>query len=200
MFQHKVEGNADSLSKIIALQSCVAAAETRARCIVVVSLSTIGAVAGVICALLQRSQLNVQSWRHLDSNPLGESPSVDDPYWRAWLQESGIHVSAIVIYGRKRYVRVLDGYLNRNLVSAGGLLEEVRAQCAQNLCIGTVMMSPYLAATAQRACRYYGWCKRIMQQTYSGCRKCCHQAGPSPIKQFGQQASSECTYRRAFNT
>ena len=123
--------------------------DTRARCIVAVSLSTIGAVAWVICALLQRSQLVVQSWRHLDSNPLGESPSVDDPYWRAWLQESGIHVSAIVFYGRKRYVRVLDGYLKRNLVSAGGLLEEVRAQYAQNLCIGTVMVSPDLATCMQ---------------------------------------------------
>ncbi|DBA99133.1 TPA: hypothetical protein ACH3X1_014265 [Trebouxia sp. C0004] len=97
---------------------------TRARFIVVVSLCAVGALAWVTCALLQSPQLNVQSWRHLDSNPLGDSPSVDDPYWREWLQESGVRVSAIVFYGRKRYVRVLDGYLKRNLVSAGGLLEE----------------------------------------------------------------------------
>lgn len=107
--------------------------DPRARRIDVISLSTVGAVAWVICALLRRSQLDVQSWHHLDSNPLGDSPSVDDPYWRAWLQESGVRVSAIVFYGRKRYVRVLDGYLKRNFASAGGLLEEVRAQLAQNV-------------------------------------------------------------------
>lgn len=112
--------------------------DTRARLIVVVSLSTVGAVALVICALLQKSQLDVQPWRHLGSNSLGDLPSVDDPHWRAWLQESRIRVSAIVFYGRKRYVQVVEGYLKRNLVSAGGLLEEVRAQFAQNLCIGNV--------------------------------------------------------------
>ena len=52
-------------------------------------------------------------------------PLRHDPEWRAWLTQSGIHVSAIVFYGRRAFVRVLDAYLKRNLVSAGGLLEEV---------------------------------------------------------------------------
>lgn len=51
-------------------------------------------------------------------------PLRHDPEWRAWLTQSGIHVSAIVFYGRRAFVRVLDAYLKRNLVSAGGLLEE----------------------------------------------------------------------------
>lgn len=52
-------------------------------------------------------------------------PHRHDPEWRSWLAQSGIHVSAIVFYGRRDFVRVLDPYLKRNLVSAGGLLEEV---------------------------------------------------------------------------
>ena len=52
-------------------------------------------------------------------------PHRHDPEWRSWLGQSGIHVSAIVFYGRRAFVRVLDPYLKRNLVSAGGLLEEV---------------------------------------------------------------------------
>ena len=51
-------------------------------------------------------------------------PYRHDPEWRSWLAQSGIHVSAIVFYGRRDFVRVLDAYLRRNLVSAGGLLEE----------------------------------------------------------------------------
>jgi len=34
-------------------------------------------------------------------------------------------VSAVAFYGRRRYVRILDKYLKQNLISAGGLLEEV---------------------------------------------------------------------------
>ena len=52
-------------------------------------------------------------------------PHRHHPEWRPWLAQSGIHVSAIVFYGRRDFVRVLDPYLKRNLVSAGGLLEEV---------------------------------------------------------------------------
>ena len=52
-------------------------------------------------------------------------PPRHDSEWRSWLAQSDIHVSAIVFYGRRELVRVLDPYLKRNLVSAGGLLEEV---------------------------------------------------------------------------
>ena len=52
-------------------------------------------------------------------------PAVKDPAWRPWLKESNIKVSAVVFYGRRRYVRILDKYLKQNLCSAGGLLQEV---------------------------------------------------------------------------
>jgi hypothetical protein len=35
-------------------------------------------------------------------------------------------VKAMVFFGRKRYIEILDCYLQRNLVSNGGILSEVR--------------------------------------------------------------------------
>lgn len=52
-------------------------------------------------------------------------PSTGDSNWRPWLKASKIRVSAVAFYGRRRYVRILDKYLKQNLISAGGLLEEV---------------------------------------------------------------------------
>lgn len=52
----------------------------------------------------------------------------------AMAEQSKIHVSALVFYGRRQYVRVLDGYIKRNLASVGGLLEEVSLEFA--ICVG----------------------------------------------------------------
>jgi len=59
-------------------------------------------------------------------------PSTGDTNWRPWLKASKIRVSAIAFYGRRRYVRILDKYIKQNLVSAGGLLEEVRLLCVSS--------------------------------------------------------------------
>jgi hypothetical protein len=42
-----------------------------------------------------------------------------------WQKPDGLKVIAIVFYGRRRYVEILNCYLQRNLVSRGGLLDEV---------------------------------------------------------------------------
>lgn len=52
-------------------------------------------------------------------------PAIESAEWRPWLHKSGIRVAAIVFYGRRKYVRVLDKYLKRNTWSAGGILGEV---------------------------------------------------------------------------
>lgn len=48
---------------------------------------------------------------------------------QAWQSRSvkpdSVQLSAIVFYGRRHHVRVLDKYLKQNLVSVGGLLQEV---------------------------------------------------------------------------
>ncbi|KAI1319589.1 hypothetical protein F5Y16DRAFT_390786 [Xylariaceae sp. FL0255] len=42
-----------------------------------------------------------------------------------WEKPDGVKVVAMVFYGRKRYVDILDCYLQQNLVSNGGYLDEV---------------------------------------------------------------------------
>jgi hypothetical protein len=37
----------------------------------------------------------------------------------------GMQVAAVVFFGRRRNVKILNTYLERNLVSAGGVLHEV---------------------------------------------------------------------------
>ena len=94
-----------------------------------------GLIASVllVASILCRGLLSFSGRRKL-SVPLflrghGDDMSVNllsqhDPAWRSWLKQSKIHVSAIVFYGRRDYVRILDAYIKQNLVSAGGLLEE----------------------------------------------------------------------------
>ena len=52
-------------------------------------------------------------------------PALEDTEWKALLTADKVQVSAIVFYGRRRYVRILDKYIKKNLLSVGGLLEEV---------------------------------------------------------------------------
>ncbi|KAI1630753.1 hypothetical protein F4809DRAFT_242247 [Biscogniauxia mediterranea] len=42
-----------------------------------------------------------------------------------WKKPEGVRVVAMVFYGRKRYVDILDCYLRQNLASSGGYLDEV---------------------------------------------------------------------------
>ncbi len=70
--------------------------------------------------------LNSQSAKSRDSTlQTTVIPSTGDSNWRPWLKASKVRVSAVAFYGRRRYVRILDKYLKQNLISAGGLLEEV---------------------------------------------------------------------------
>ena len=70
--------------------------------------------------------LNSQSAKSRDSTlQTTVIPSTGDSNWRPWLKASNLRVSAVAFYGRRRYVRILDKYLKQNLISAGGLLEEV---------------------------------------------------------------------------
>lgn len=90
-----------------------------------IAVLTFCAFAVVCCALLWGPEMGMQPWTY-PAYKLQDLPSIDDPQWRPWLKVSGIQVSAMVFYGRRQYVRVLDGYLKRNLASVGGLFEEVR--------------------------------------------------------------------------
>lgn len=78
----------------------------------------------LITALARNSEFGRSRGRSLTT----VVPSAGDTNWRPWLQASNIQVSAIAFYGRRRYVRILDKYIKQNLVSAGGVLEEVATQ------------------------------------------------------------------------
>ncbi len=46
----------------------------------------------------------------------------------------GTQVGALVFYGRRRYVKLLNMYLERNLATHGGILDEVCClDCSQEL-------------------------------------------------------------------
>ena len=64
-------------------------------------------------------------------------PALGDTEWKALLTADKVRVSAIVFYGRRQYVRILDKYIKKNLLSVGGLLEEVMA----HLCPGLLQNS-----------------------------------------------------------
>ena len=55
-------------------------------------------------------------------------PPVASSKWRLWLKTNKVRVTALVFYGRREYVRVLDAYMKQNLNKNGGVLEEVTAE------------------------------------------------------------------------
>lgn len=84
-------------------------------------------------AVLTHSHHNVKlmlrerSSNTVDTVDCSKMPSVASSAWRPWLQSNDIHLSAVVFFGRRKYVRILDKYLKRNLWRAGGIVEEVRS-------------------------------------------------------------------------
>ena len=85
-----------------------------------------GLAAAISLLLVIGIWLNSQSAKSRDSTlQTAVIPSTGDSNWRPWLKASKVRVSAVAFYGRRRYVRILDKYLKENLISAGGLLEEV---------------------------------------------------------------------------
>jgi len=54
--------------------------------------------------------------------------------WQSrFVKPNSVQLSAIIFYGRRHHVRVLDKYLKQNLVSVGGLLQEVAWPTVCNL-------------------------------------------------------------------
>lgn len=56
-----------------------------------------------------------------DSSP----PVHKDPSTKSWVKPKGVKIIALIFYGRPETVSILDCYLKQNLVSNGGLLDEV---------------------------------------------------------------------------
>ncbi|DBA90473.1 TPA: hypothetical protein ACH3X1_003737 [Trebouxia sp. C0004] len=86
----------------------------------------------IVLAALLSLLLVIGIWHHSPAVKSQDStlqtaviPSTGDSNWRPWLKASKVRVSAVAFYGRRRYVRILDKYIKQNLISAGGLLEEV---------------------------------------------------------------------------
>ncbi|DBB14093.1 TPA: hypothetical protein ACH3X3_001050 [Trebouxia sp. C0006] len=52
-------------------------------------------------------------------------PPVNSRKWKPWLKSHKIRVAALIFYGRREYVRILNGYVKQNLLKNGGVLEEV---------------------------------------------------------------------------
>lgn len=97
-------------------------------------------------------------------------PSVHSADWKPWLQRHNVCVSALVFYGRRKYVRVLDKYLKRNMLSAGGLLQEVKfEQFGQEV-------HKLKISLMTRYCRSCGLCVPTLQRICIGWTMCCSQA------------------------
>ena len=102
----------------------------------------------------------------------GDLPSRHDPEWRSWLKESGIHVSAMVFYGRRDFVKILDVYLKRNLVSAGGLLEDVSQNVESVVVSSCIKLSAWAskALKLRNAVRSFGSFAQTTSKTWTGSR------------------------------
>ena len=89
----------------------------------------IAVISAAVIALLMLFLTHIGSISKMRASGLEQKsvPALEDSEWKLVLATSKVHVSAVVFYGRRRYVRILDKYIKRNLVSAGGLLEEVLA-------------------------------------------------------------------------
>ena len=74
------------------------------------------------CSLLPSASFQLSSKSIMDMPPVASSK------WRLWLKTNKVRVTALVFYGRREYVRVLDAYMKQNLNKNGGVLEEVTAE------------------------------------------------------------------------
>ena len=63
-------------------------------------------------------------------------PAIMSVYLRMPRYDERPVVKALVLYGRRQTMRVLNCYLERNLLKLGGLLTEVRARPPVDLCPG----------------------------------------------------------------
>ncbi len=132
---------------------------------------------------------------------------------QAWQSRSvkpnSVPLSAIVFYGRRHHVRVLDKYLKQNLVSVGGLLQEVSWPTVSNFatCLASAFSS--VAATfsgridlhcykaqlplhllmpvpagqqCMVRCRCFGLCTQRMLKIFTGSTKPCSPVSLSTTK------------------
>ena len=79
----------------------------------------------LITVLLLSSYLSLQYLR-ADAGCSFLSNTATTATWSSGSNSRKVFATALVLYSRRHSARVLDKYLKQNLVSAGGILEEVR--------------------------------------------------------------------------
>ena len=89
----------------------------------------------------------------------------------AFLVETYLQVGALVFYGRRRYMRILNAYLERNLASNGGILHEA-----------CTFVCPDLQQNENMQCKKHDWWPVLHVMSYR-MHACCQRISrPSQLQ------------------